>query len=176
MNDKDNNIEEIIKKNSPAIFKYCLLRMNNNLHQADEIVSDVMCTLFEKWNKLEKDNITAWLYRVADNHIKNFFKRQKKELEKRLCYDDDELFQKLHFYDNYNDISDIELQKYIDEIYEKLSDDEKILYDLRNRQKLTLNEVVEKLSIPYSTLRYREMKLSIKLKELIKEISDKIEV
>ena len=78
------SIEEIIQKNTPAIFRYCLSRLGNNHHYADEVTCEVMTTLFLKWDKLEKKHISAWLYRTADILILFFYKNIDKSPE--ICY------------------------------------------------------------------------------------------
>ena len=176
--DEDFSIEEIIVKNSAAIFRYCLTRLNNNHHDAEEVTSNVMFTLFLKWDKLKKDNITAWLYRAADIHVRNFHKKMKREL-KRASYsfdEDDKFFENYPVYDNYSLLSEKDLHRLISDIYDKLTAEERNLYDLRYRQRLTLKEIARKLNLPYSTLYDKNRVLKSKLETYIKEIADKIEI
>jgi RNA polymerase sigma factor (sigma-70 family) len=134
-----------------------------------------MYTLLKKWDSLKKDNIVAWLFRVADKHIKNTFKQMKRE-ENRRVFNVNKPIHELPTYSNYNDISEKDVKKYIDEIYEKLSDEEKEIYELRYRKNLTLREIVKELNMPYGTLYYQNRQLEVKLKNLIKEIADMIEI
>lgn len=74
-----NDYEGIVREHSPAIYRYCLFKLNNDSASAEDVTSEVMLLLFRKWNTLDTaGNIRAWLYRAADNLIM----RKRSEIHK----------------------------------------------------------------------------------------------
>jgi|GEM_PF-4029442 len=173
---KNENIEEVIRTNTPLIFRYCLSKLNNNHHDAKEITSSVMILLHKKWYKLSKKHIKAWIFRVADNEIKSYWRNCQKERKRRLdIHEADELFDELLVYDNYDDkLSDEDVQRIVSEIYEDLSADEKAIFDAIYRHKFTFKEASDRLNMPKTTLFDKSKLLEEKLRKTIKELSEHI--
>lgn len=58
------------------IKNYCKYKLNNNDSLADDVTQEVFFTLYKKFDDLRLDcNIKLWLYRVADNKIKEYIRK-----------------------------------------------------------------------------------------------------
>lgn len=164
--------EDLVRKHTQPLYKYCYCKLNFNKELADETVNDVMRTLFEKWDKLNiDDSIRAWLYRVADNYIKHNLKRhyryysQNDSLEETM---ENRGLDDVRYYDEYfcDDLSD---EKYIERIIASLPDEYKEIFRLRYIEKKTISETSKIVGIPYSSLHLRLTKIEAAVKKEIKK-------
>ena len=69
MNKKE--FEKTAERYYRPIFNYCLVRLYVK-EAADDCTQEVFLALFRRFDELEKDNIRAWLYRTADNVMRNY--------------------------------------------------------------------------------------------------------
>lgn len=158
--------EKIVTQNITAIYKYCYSKTNKNKELTDETVNDVFKVLYQKWDKLNsKDNITAYLYRVADVCIKSALRKNMSYYTKVSSYDEcveKGMLDYMKHFDVYFEVKDIDEK--INSIAKQIPNEYYEIFVLRYIEKLTLNEITLKTNIPYSTLRSR----LIKLEEIIK--------
>ena len=76
----ENTYEEITRRYYQAIYNYCQVRLKDE-YAAEDCTQDVFLLLYRKMNKLKlSENIRAWLYRTADNVIKNHRRKIKKTI------------------------------------------------------------------------------------------------
>ena len=156
----------IVKDNYTRIYRYCLSRLSYIKQDAEEATEDAMITLFLKWDALDvEDNIAAWLFRAADNHIKRIIK--KRTSEKPL----DELGENNNTGGNQEEseeirdlIEDITYKQKLDDILNCLPSDLRELFALRFIERLSLQEIEKKTGIPLSTawLRIEKIKKILK--------------
>ncbi|MBR1591737.1 MAG: sigma-70 family RNA polymerase sigma factor [Ruminococcus sp.] len=57
-----------------SIYNYCLVRLNDS-YAAQDCTQETFFIFYKKINKLDEENIRGWLYRTADNVIKNYNKK-----------------------------------------------------------------------------------------------------
>ncbi|MCM1529772.1 MAG: sigma-70 family RNA polymerase sigma factor [Alistipes sp.] len=73
----ENIFNEIAEQYYNAIFKYCCVRLDNE-HAAKDCTQEVFLTLYRKIDKMKlSENVRAWLYRTADNVMKNYRRKNK---------------------------------------------------------------------------------------------------
>lgn len=73
----ENIFNEIAEQYYNAIFKYCCVRLDNE-HAAKDCTQEIFLTLYRKIDKLKlSENVRAWLYRTADNVMKNYRRKNK---------------------------------------------------------------------------------------------------
>lgn len=77
----ENDIcSEIIEKYYRSIYAYCFTQLNYSNFSADDCTQEVFLLMIKKRKKLDfSDNIKLWLYRTADNVIRNY-KRKNRNL------------------------------------------------------------------------------------------------
>ena len=66
-------IELIYREYYETVFRYCRVRLNGDLHAAQDCTQEVFLVLHKKLKKLvDLDSILPWLYQTADREIKNY--------------------------------------------------------------------------------------------------------
>lgn len=150
---------QIVAHNYTTILKYCLLRLSFVKPNAEEVADDVFITLFLKWDELDlSDNITAWLYRVADNCIKRYNAKKSDEISLDECKDTIERF---NVYEDDIEalIEQITYKQELERIISDLPDNLKDIFIYRFVEGKPLQEVEKITGIPYSTVRLRIKKI-----------------
>lgn len=73
----ENIFNEIAERYYNDIYKYCCVRLDNE-HAAKDCTQEVFLILYRKMDKLKlSENVRAWLYRTADNVMKNYRRKNK---------------------------------------------------------------------------------------------------
>ena len=143
------------------IYKYCHLKLQSNESDTYDITNEVFVVLCEKWDNLKKENIKAWLYRTADNLLKEFFRKHKK-ITNELKYIedlDDYTANSLIYEQSFENISEYDIETYKDEVLDELSDKEKELFDMFFSEKLSYRDICERLYISKENLKKRLYRL-----------------
>lgn len=66
-------IELIYREYYETVFRYCRVRLNGDLHAAQDCTQEVFLVLHKKLKKLvDLESILPWLYQTADHEIKNY--------------------------------------------------------------------------------------------------------
>ena len=122
---------QIVEKHYKKILKYCLARLSFVIHDAEEAADDVFVTLWMKWDALDlSDNVSAWLYRVADNCIKRLLSKRTNDISL------DEFTENIGMFGAGEDeieslINDISYEQKLDEIKRNLPDNLKDIFIYR---------------------------------------------
>ncbi len=77
-NYKDAKSKQIIDEYYPDIYKFCCARCRN-ADDAQDITQETFALLIEKFDELHFENIDSWLFSVANNKVKEYFKQLKKD-------------------------------------------------------------------------------------------------
>ena len=73
----ENTFDEIAEQYYTSIFKYCYVKLDDE-HSAKDCTQEVFLILYKKMDKLKlSENIRAWLYRTADNVMRNYRKKSR---------------------------------------------------------------------------------------------------
>jgi len=70
------DIEKIMEQYSTKLLRYATSILYNH-QDAEDVVQDVFITAFEKQDKFDGSNISAWLYKITYNKSINKLKRNK---------------------------------------------------------------------------------------------------
>lgn len=80
----DKLLDSIVDKYYDKIYNYCFAQLNYSHHDATDCTQEVFFTLLKKKKILVfSPNIKLWLYRTADNVIRNYIRKnlQKNPLD-----------------------------------------------------------------------------------------------
>lgn len=163
--------DDISKKYYPDIYNYCKARASVSC--ADDITSDVFELFFEKWEKLGDINYRTWLYKTADNLIKNHYKKHSRKIKKEIYIDDlqtDVLSYDQNFEMIFENIGEDEIEEYAKELLKNLSEQDKILYDMKYVKKLSSAKIGENLFISENAVNQKLFRLREKIKMEISKI------
>lgn len=167
-NNKD--FEKIILKIQPRIYRYCLIRLKDT-YLADEAWQKFMIVINNKWSDLEVGKyFKSYCIKVANNCIKQVIENNERFYSRHESLDAmtvSAIFSKGSVEDTYFD--DCDDEKYIEQIINGLSQEERQLFVYRFVEKKTFNEISELTGIPYSTVRYRLNKIEEMIKTEIKK-------
>ena len=166
------SIEYLIEKYSKLIYKICYDMLLNSL-DAEDITQEVYVSFysnFERYGNLPEKEIKNIICKIALNKCKDVLKSKSKKLENMTT-------DNILLLENYIDERNIEqdmMEQEKREIILNLVDSLKSPYNKILRyyylEELSLDEIVEKLNIPKTTLKmqiYRGKKI---LKEKLKEV------
>jgi RNA polymerase sigma factor (sigma-70 family) len=125
--------------------------------------------LCEKWDNLSKDNIQAWLYRTADNKLQEHFRHHRKKSKEIAYIEDLDDFRKnsLTYEQEFEAVSDDDIEIYREEILRELSEKERELFDLVYIDKKPYKKIIEELSITQETFNKRLYRLRKKIKTAV---------
>lgn len=164
--------ENIVRKYRPEIYRYCCARLDGDESLTEETVSDIMRILFEKWEQIDvRENIRAYLYRVADNCIRYTLRSHMKYYSHNESFEEavensrldaeqnDEYFQ--------SEKSD---EEYMARLGEAIPAELREIYNLRYIEKKTIRQISEKTGIPYSSVRLRLKKIEIAARDEIRRM------
>lgn len=163
-------LDEISEKYYIDIYRYCSSRLKVDISYAYDITNEVFELLYKKCNTLQDKNYKSWLYETADNLLKNFYKKYKRKVEKETYIGD--MAETLSYEQNFENISEYEIEQYKDEILESLTEQERELFNMNNIEKLSRTQISERLFIPENTVKQRLYRLNQKIKD---EVSKKLE-
>ncbi len=78
--------EEYYKKHLAEVFGYVYLRSRQNRQLAEDLVSEIFLKAVENFDQFngEKGPFKAWIFRIAKNHIIDYFRCNKSKESKSL--------------------------------------------------------------------------------------------
>lgn len=148
--------KEIANKYYNDIYKYCYYKLGYHREDAEECTQEVFMILLKRWKSLSShENIRGWLYRVADNVMRNYSRksnRYKNELSK---------FEDISLNLKYNE--DYEVL----ELLSILTIDEQNLLKEYYLDKATAKELSDKYKLSENTIYVKMHRIKIKLKKIL---------
>lgn len=144
---------EFVKKYYPLIYQYCFLHIHDR-DCAEDMTQETFVRFFEAvMNRTDIAKVKSYLYRVAGNTVKNYY-RKKKELLLEKLPDTVE-----------NNAADIEVRLDIERAVARLPDEIREITILFFFQGLKQKDISDLLCIKLSLVKYRVSKA----KELLSE-------
>ena len=144
---------EFVKKYYPLIYQYCFLHIHDR-DCAEDMTQETFVRFFEAvMNRTDIAKVKSYLYRVAGNTVKNYY-RKKKELLLEKLPDTVE-----------NNAADIEVRLDIERVVARLPDEIREITILFFFQGLKQKDISDLLGIKLSLVKYRVSKA----KELLSE-------
>jgi len=118
---------------------------------ADDLTQDILVKLWERKDQIYSvDNIDAWLYTLATNHLKNHYRKLATERKHQ-----ESVWQEIEWHSNtiMRDIYKRELEQEIETLLETLPPRQKEIYVLSRQKGLSLEEISEVLNISPNTVK-----------------------
>lgn len=176
-NDSNNfskqKLDDIAEKYYVVIRLHCLRRLHYDKSYADDITQEVFELLYKKSKTIEIKNYRAWLYRTANNLLKDFYKKQKRKKDKETQMDEI-IMESLAYEQNFEIIDEYTIERYKDEILAELTESERELFKMNNIEKLSRTQISEKLSISEENTKKRLYRLNQKIKDKVNQKLEKI--
>lgn len=150
------------------IFNYCRRRVRTN-DDAYDLTQDVFLALSASFDNINVKSVRKWLYATARNKIADYHKSKKIEKDNRTYVDlSDDV---VNLFEDFTErISENELLKCKIEIEKSLSKKEYSLYRSVFIEKKRVPTLVSELNITEAAVRKRILRLSNKIRKLIKAL------
>ncbi|TAL50205.1 sigma-70 family RNA polymerase sigma factor [Patescibacteria group bacterium] len=74
--------EQFYKTNIDRIYRYVFFRIGRNAAVAEDLVSEIFMKALKNFHKFDPSiSQSAWIYRIAHNHLANYFRDKKKDVD-----------------------------------------------------------------------------------------------
>ena len=162
------NADEILRQTystySKKIGRYCNIKLKNR-SEADDCVQECFMVFYKAVLRGENiDNKGAFLYKTADNLIRNQWRRDKKN-NKIISLDD--ISENVSTPDIV-DCGNIDFDLYADKIIKALSENEQAIYKLKYVDDKSIADISAELNISFDAVAKRLSRLRQKVREMIK--------
>lgn len=149
------------------IYHLCLSRLKKEENAAD-VTQEVFLFFQEKYEGLEDEYIKAWLYKVADNKIKEQFRaiaKREKELIYGTVFGSHTSTDILYEMEEDNKVTPEELEEKKKSIFSSLSEKELELFEMVYTKHMEYKELAKAFDISEHAVRARVYRLRLKIKE-----------
>ncbi len=146
------------------LYRIALLNLNNNQHDASDVVSDTVLEAYSSIKKLRDENaFKSWITKILTVKIK---RKQKEYIIKRENFqdndDENDVAQNVSTEFNFNGLE-------ILEEFSKLNEEERLVLSLSIVSEYKSEEIAKMIGVPASTVRTKVARAKIKLKDLLSE-------
>lgn len=150
---------QFVEKYYPLIFQYCFLHIHNH-ECAEDITQETFAKFFEAlMSGAEIRREKSYLYSIAGNIIKNYYKKKKEILLEQIPYVEENHMT--------NHMTEIEIRIDIERALEQLPEEIKETAILFFFQGLKQKDISDLLNIKLSLVKYRVSKAKELLSELL---------
>ena len=149
------------------IYHLCYTRLKKEENAAD-VTQEVFLFFQEKYNELDDAYIKAWLYKVADNKIKEQFRaiaKREKELIYGTVFGSQTSTDILYEMEEDNKITPEQLDEKKKSILSSLSEKELELFEMVYTKHMEYEELAKAFDISEHAVRARVYRLRLKIKE-----------
>jgi RNA polymerase sigma-70 factor, ECF subfamily len=153
------------------IYRYIFFRVDRNKALAEDLTSEIMLKAYENFDSFDHEkNFSVWIYRIAHNHLVDFYKRGK--LEKVPLEDASDKFGKE---ENFGSKIDIEISmKEVSGVLQQLPDKQRDIVIMRFFDDLTHREIADILNIKEAYVRVSLHRAIQYIKERLSYLLDKL--
>ena len=144
-----------------SIYRFCLSKLDCDEHYAQDCTQETFLVLYKRLKQGDSfENPRAFLYQTALNYIRRRYDIIKKEQKNLTQLGDVE-----NVFDSTENkiIETVDFEIFSKRLQEMLSDDEKLLLQLRFEQDLKVTEIAEQLGITQANCYVRIMRLRQKI-------------
>lgn len=166
-------VNESWREHEPYIRKLCTYKLKSSPDYVDDCVQDVFLALSDAMNKGKViEYPKAWLTKVANNKIKDIYTQAKKDAERLIPLDSQNLDNTYSgvVHDEYFAIKDEQIPVLKEKVINMLDDKEQqLLYD-----RYTLNKSISVIAKEYNTTENNIYQKLFRLKQKTKMLIEKV--
>lgn len=179
-----DNLDDIIKKNTPRLRSFVRSRVSNQ-HDADDIVQDTLYQLVRTITIMDNPvgHVTAWLYKVARNLVINHGKKRREEEMPHIARDDGEdsfmtdISELLVASDD--DSPDMQMLRAMvwDELHKALNElppEQREAIELTEIKGLTVKQAAEVTGVPVGTFLSRKHYAVLHIRRRLRDLYDEL--
>lgn len=166
-------IARLVDVHSTNIYRLAL-KMLANSQDAEDVLQNTFLKAIQALPKFEgRSSLSTWLYRIAANESLMTIRRRKPENNLRFKVEDDEDNELLltTFTDwcclPEGELMSSEAQSYLDKAIHQLPEKLRMVFILRDIEKLSIRETSETLGLTETAVKTRLLRARLKLRELL---------
>ena len=152
-----------------VVFRFCMSRLSN-IADAQDATQETFAAFSKKGHLLKPEYVKPWLLRAAHYAVLKEYRRRSREKDNEPIINDEtlELSQKVRTFEE--DLVDCYIDEYIEDIYERLNDREKELFDLYSDGNIKTGQIANLMGIEPHACSMRKKRLKEKCREIMQEI------
>ncbi|MBQ3137073.1 MAG: sigma-70 family RNA polymerase sigma factor [Clostridia bacterium] len=150
------------------ILKYCTYKLSNK-EDGEDAAQETFFVFSKKAHLLDEGHIKYWLIATANNIILREYKKRRLSMERYVAFDEnmDELSRSCHTFQE--SLVDCYEDRFIREVYERLTDKEKEIYFLVNDNRVKTADAAKILGIEPHAFSMRKKRFKERYRELLRE-------
>ena len=162
-------LETYCKEYYSIIYRYCLNRLSNK-EDAEDATQETFVVFSRKAHLIEAKHIKPWLLSTAHYMVLNVYKKRYLAKEKQSVFDEEmlEISRRVKTFEE--SLIDYYAEKYVDDIYMRLSDKEKELFDLFCADDMKTGEIANILGLEPHACSMRKKRLMERCRDIMIEI------
>jgi RNA polymerase sigma factor (sigma-70 family) len=172
--------EKLLKKYRKSVY-YMLLKMVNNVDDAEDLTQEAFAKAFNSLHKFDsKYAFSTWLFRIATNNCIDFIRKKRVQtisIDSPFENDEGDSFS-FDIKDPEDNPDEVMLRKqrkeYLSIAVEKLPAKYRRLVDLRYFQELSYEEVADELELPLGTVKAQLFRARELLAQELKHLEGKM--
>ena len=162
-------VEAYSKEYYAPVFKYCMYFLSNK-EDAEDATQETFVVFSKKGHLIDEEHIKTWLFRTAHNMILREYKKRYTKTNKECVFDEAMLEVSRKFTSFEENMVSYYGERHIKEVYNRLSDREKELFDLYSDGTVKTGEISKLLGLEPHACSMRKKRLIEKCRDIMKEI------
>lgn len=162
--------DKIAEKHYKDIYLHCLFLIEDE-YEAEEITQNVFLLFEQKRNMLVDENIRAWLYKVSDILIKEYFRKSQKNKKHPLQEGSTVIADILDCIDYVYPITPEEIEEKKQIIFDSLSEKEYKIFKMHNIENKTYRQIAEELNMSAKAVNVFACRTRKKITEIAKTLT-----
>ena len=165
----------IWQEHEPYIRKFCTYKLQSQPDEIEDCIQEIFLALS---HSLQNGTVIAypkaWLTKVADNIIKDFYEKVCTAVKRTVPYDAKQLERTQIFYpdEELTSLSEEQISQLKEEVFSHLTEPEQKLLHDRYAAKKSFAEIASEQNTTASNIRQRLYRLKQKTKAIIKQLLD----
>ncbi len=156
--------EQFYKDNIDRIYRYVFFRVGHNEDVTQDLVSEIFMKALRNFHKYDPEiSKSAWIYRIAHNHLANYFRDKKPQV------DVDDVKYSLVGEDGRETLVQTEEQLQLEEALDQLDQDDRQLVTLKYIQGYSYKEMAEMIDKTSDALKVATHRAVKKLRGIMKD-------
>ena len=162
-------LEEYCKKYYADVYRYCLHCLSNK-EDAEDATQDTFVVFSKKGHLIEEIHVKPWLLRTAHHMVLKAYKKRYTKTNKECVYDEALLEASRRFRSFEEDIVSYYGERYEKEVYERLSERDKELFELYGDGFLKTGAISQLLGLDPHACSMGKKRLIERCRDIMKEI------
>lgn len=165
----EKELEAYCKKYYLPVYKYCMSRLSKK-EDAEDATQETFVIFSRKGHMLNPEHVGPWLFATAHHLVLKEYKRRTFVKDKECVFDEEMAALSRGVRTFEEDLIDCYIDKYTEEIYSRLNEREKQLFDLYSDGNIKTAQIAQIMGLEPHACSMRNMRLKEKCRDIMLEI------